>query len=503
MAEQSKDKGTLTEEQKEIVREIAKQAKELGIDPRFAVALANLESSFRHVPADDKTSTAYGPFQVNKATAEANGVDYKAMQEDPKLAIRTGLMNIVRHANNPDLGGDPIRIAAAHRYGENSEFAKTGNPKGIDPTLRDYLVGVTHHFPENKLPEAVFNVSNMEPVVADLSTAHKPEAESNEIPPPPQTMPLPVQSVLTGAVGAAAGPVTAVAHPVAAWAVDKVMNRGGEKQLPPETASEWRPTTSAQTTQTTPEEAFTRGEKQRLGVGDKSDMTGRESQTGFNEPSAQHAARRRVQGRTAAQTGFDVDIPFAEYPDVASTRSGVLVTQEELARQQAEMMRQRQLAEARARVAQQLAAKNAQRVGQQAQEMFASGQTWKPSLATRTKEMVGKMVGNMSPMSKGFAGTLGRVGYGAGAALPYSVELYQHDYPKTAVALPVAAGAAANYFPKTFGGLSALAALMSAGYAAAHPREFSSGLTPHDINPTAFIGMPEESEAAFPEYRGR
>jgi hypothetical protein len=44
---------------------------------------------------------------------------------------------------------------------------------------------------------------------------------------------------------------------------------------------------------------------------------------------------------------------------------------------------------------------------------------------------------------------------------------------------------------------------MSAGYAAAHPREFSAGLTPHDINPTAFIGMPEESEAAFPEYGRR
>ena len=103
MSEESKSKGGMTEEQKVIVREIAKQAKELGIDVRFAVALANLESSFRHIPASDKTSTAFGPFQVNQATAKANNVDYEEMKKDPNLAIRTGLLNIVRHVNNPNL----------------------------------------------------------------------------------------------------------------------------------------------------------------------------------------------------------------------------------------------------------------------------------------------------------------------------------------------------------------------------------------------------------------
>lgn len=493
-----KSKGELTEEQKETIREIAKQAKELGVDPRFAVALANLESSFRHIPADDKSSTAYGPFQVNKATAEANGIDYKAMQEDPKLAVRAGLMNIVRHANNPELGGDPMRIAAAHRYGENSEFAKTGDPKGIDPTLRDYLVGVTKHFPESTLPEVVFTKPEPTPEAAPEPAAIAVEDRlPNEVPPPKQPLPLPVQSAITGAAGAAAGPATAIAHPIVTMAYDKLFGGKEPGELPPN-QSPYQPRQPV--AQPTPQDEYTRAEKQRLGAGDKTGMTGRESQTGYTEATAQQAARRKVQERMAGQVGLDVDRPLAEYPNVASTKSGIVVPQEELNRQRAEVLRQQQLLEARQRVAQQLAAKNVQRVGAEWQAM--QGKTFTPSMGSRFKEAMAKAAASASPTSKTLPGTLGRIGMGAGAAIPYSVELNREGYPKTAVALPVATAALANKYPKAFGGLGTLAALMSAGYAAAHPREFSGGLTPHDINPTAFIGMPEENLPAFPEYTG-
>lgn len=498
MSEESKDKVTLTEDQKEIVREIVKQARGLGIDPRFAIALANLESTFRHVPADDASSTAYGPFQVNKATAQANGVDYKAMQEDPKLAIRTGLLNIIRHANNPALEGDPVRIAAAHRYGENSEFAKTGDPKGIDPTLRDYLVGVAQQFPQGKLPDVIYAKTEAAPAVSAESTAIAAEDQlPNDIPPTKQPLPLPVQSAITGAAGAMLGPTTAVAHPLITMAYDKLFGGKEPGELPPN-QSPYQPRQPV--AQPTPQDEYTRAEKQRLGAGDKTGMTGRESQTGYTEATAQQAARRKVQERMAGQVGLDVDRPLAEYPNVASTKSGIVVPQEELNRQRAEVLRQRELLEARQRVAQQLAAKNAQRVGAEWQAM--QGKTFTPSVGSRFKEAVAKAAASASPTSKTLPGALGRIGMGAGAALPYSAELYQHDYPKTAVGLPVATAALANKFPKTFGGLSALAALMSAGYAAAHPREFSAGLTPHDINPTAFIGMPEENLPAFPEYTG-
>ena len=148
----------LTEEQKSIVRQIVKEAKAQGIDPEFAVSLANLESGFKHIPAEDKTSTSFGPFQVNKATAEANGVDYDKMVKDPELAVRTGIKNIVRHASNPLFEGDPARIAAAHRYGENSDYAKTGDLSYLkkDPVLKNYLSNVSQHFSDEQFPEKIY-----------------------------------------------------------------------------------------------------------------------------------------------------------------------------------------------------------------------------------------------------------------------------------------------------------------------------------------------------------
>lgn len=146
----------LTKEQKQIIRMIEKAAIDAGVDPDFAVALASLESSFKHVPAEDKKSTAYGPFQVNKATAESNGIDYEEMKKNPELAIKAGIMNIVRHANNPQFEGDPMRIAAAHRYGENSDYARTGDPTKIDKTLAGYLASAMEHFPKEEFPAVVY-----------------------------------------------------------------------------------------------------------------------------------------------------------------------------------------------------------------------------------------------------------------------------------------------------------------------------------------------------------
>lgn len=146
----------LTPEQKDIIRTIETEATKAGLDPDFAISIANLESGFQNIPSSDKSSTAYGPFQVNKATAEANGFDYDAMKNSPTLAIQAGIKNLVRHATNPTFAGDPLRIAAAHRYGENSEFAQTGDQSKIDNTLRDYLASAMEHFPNESFPETIY-----------------------------------------------------------------------------------------------------------------------------------------------------------------------------------------------------------------------------------------------------------------------------------------------------------------------------------------------------------
>lgn len=186
----------LTPEQKNIIRLIEKEAIAAGVDPYFAIALANLESTFRHVPAQvaegEPASTSFGPFQVNKATAAANGVDYEEMKNNPELAVRTGIMNIARHAKNPNLMTknpetgvkeiDPARIAAAHRYGENSEYAKTGNRAGIDEALKTYLRGVAEHYDDRDFPQTILTKPAETTEATQTSTDG--EIDMGSIPPP-------------------------------------------------------------------------------------------------------------------------------------------------------------------------------------------------------------------------------------------------------------------------------------------------------------------------------
>ena len=152
----------LTEEQKSIIREIEKQSTALGIDPNFGLAIAGAESDYRHIPATDPKSTAHGAFQVNRATAKANGYDYDEMIADPKKGIEVGLKNLIRHASNPLFEGDPVRITAAHRLGENSDYAKTGDPKLLPPDIANYIADVGERHPNAEFPQNVLITSTAE-----------------------------------------------------------------------------------------------------------------------------------------------------------------------------------------------------------------------------------------------------------------------------------------------------------------------------------------------------
>jgi hypothetical protein len=145
----------LTSEQKKIIREIEKQAIAMGIDPNFALAVAGAESDYRHIPASDPTSTAYGAFQVNKPTAQTNKYDYAEMVADPNKGIEVGLKNLQRHASNPLFEGDPARIVAAHRLGEGSDYAKTGNSKYLTPDIANYIADVGERHPNAEFPQNV------------------------------------------------------------------------------------------------------------------------------------------------------------------------------------------------------------------------------------------------------------------------------------------------------------------------------------------------------------
>lgn len=512
----------LTKEQKEIVREIVKQAKELGINPEFAVALANLESSFSHVPASDKESTAFGPFQVNKATAEANGVDYDEMKKDKSLAIKTGLMNLIRHSKNPDLMSvnpetgekevDPARIIAAHRYGENSEFARTGDPKTIDPTLRSYMRDVAQHFPEQTFPTAVY----VPPVAKEAEPAAVPasdvKVEDKQTPMgylgekasslfDVSDMPKEVQAMVTAPVGAAVGATTgSVKYPVQyLWhkiADDAAAHEAAAQAASAEApSSPYTPRPAAQAAQVADEApAMTRTDRQVQGGVNEQGMTGRERQAGYTERTGQIAARRANQEAIAKSQGLNVNRPMAEMNDVASTKSGVLAGKASL--DEIELQRQR-LRDAM----QKRALQKAQAVGSQWQQLQAQIEADKAAKLAQASKWYNRAGRAVSNFGKTLPGTLGSMGFGAGAMVPAAVEDYQKGNISGAlsdIGMGAGIGYAAARAPTVVAPLAAAARI---AYQATHPREVAAEMRYHDINPTAFIGMPEESEYAFPEYR--
>jgi len=147
----------LSEENKKIIRMIEQEAIRHGVNPEFAIAIAARESDFRNIPEATGKSTAFGPFQVNKATAKENGIDYEEMKKDPALAVLAGIKNIVRLSKDTRLEGDPQRIAAAHHYGLNSEYAQTGDVKKIDKRLARYLADIMDSFPDQQFPETIYS----------------------------------------------------------------------------------------------------------------------------------------------------------------------------------------------------------------------------------------------------------------------------------------------------------------------------------------------------------
>ena len=149
----------LTEEQKRNIREIERQSIALGIEPNFGLAVAGAESDYRHIPANDPTSTAHGVFQVNKATAKTNKYDYDETVADYKKGIEVGLKNLIRHASNPLFQNDPTRIVAAHRLGENSDYAKTGDQKFLTPEIAGYIADVGERQPNAEFPQNVLITS--------------------------------------------------------------------------------------------------------------------------------------------------------------------------------------------------------------------------------------------------------------------------------------------------------------------------------------------------------
>jgi hypothetical protein len=441
----------MTEEQKKIVREIVKQAKELGIDPEFAVSLANLESNFSHIPANDKESTAFGPFQVNKATAAANNVDYEEMKKNPSLAIKTGLMNLVRHAKNPDLMSvnpdtgekeiDTARIIAAHRMGENSEFARTGDEKKIDPVLKSYLYDVAQHFPEQTFPTSVYNPSNAvksSVPFAPASAASESAGDSNE--------PLSnfQQGVALGSVGAGAGallgltPKVQVPFKLASAYLNRealaptVEPQVAPKGLTPEgyPVSEFEP--KAQPSKPSVARKTAQDRIELGGTDEETGTSGRQRQTGYQIRTAQEAARAEEAKRTAAKLGLNPNKPLAEAGDMTATERGTAIPKTTQDQIEAEKLRKQEIQQRTKDLKLQHTEKVINALGQEWQQMAARASEMSkspdPAVRSRAQAVMNEAMrlwNEGSKLMKTPATFGASVGAATGFSAPYALEKYQ------------------------------------------------------------------------------
>lgn len=267
------------------------------------------------------------------------------------------------------------------------------------------------------------------------------------------------ESLVLGTAGAIAGGGTgALKEPiVGAW--NWATGRPASAQAPvPETSSPWpgtqtvKPQVLAQAGAPVTEIPIT-GEsqpyKQVTATGETEGMTGRERQAGYTEKTGQIAARRKTQEQIAKELGLDVNRPLAGYGDIASTRSGVVVTQKSLEEQQAHERKLIEEAQRKAKEAKQTKTTSsvsaAKKAGEQWAQVQAALKSDDPAVFAWGQKMLKSMRATLSePWYKLGA----RLGFGAGAALPYAIDLAREGNTKAAVAVPAATGALSMFAPR-------------------------------------------------------
>lgn len=249
----------LTDDQKNIIRLIEKEAIKSGLDPDFALAVAQMESGYKHIPATDTSSTAFGPFQVNKPTAKTLGVDYDEMVKNPELAVRAGIQNLLSHAKNPKLEGDPARIIAAHHYGADSPFALTGDVKNLSQKDANYIASIGELLPSGEFPTSVLHTIEKAKEEPKQEQAEKPDTDkdiyggekvtdykTNKFSEPIET------GAVTGAIGTGLGSIYTAKAPAVRLAQRVGLLPGGKPISPTEAAELVEKTMTANTPTTTP-----------------------------------------------------------------------------------------------------------------------------------------------------------------------------------------------------------------------------------------------------------
>lgn len=129
----------LSEEQAQFALEIVSKAKEMGIDPRLAVALAYRESGLN--PKAKGTSGEIGLMQVMPSTAKGMGFTAEELN-DPSKNIEIGLTYLKRGLEKFD--GDPMLAAAGYNAGLDHPYFSDPENKPLPASTKEYLKGINN-----------------------------------------------------------------------------------------------------------------------------------------------------------------------------------------------------------------------------------------------------------------------------------------------------------------------------------------------------------------------
>lgn len=486
----------LDSDQLSIAWKVRNESIKQGVNPDFVLPMVMAESGFDPKATSDKD--AFGVMQLTPDTAKGLKVDRNDLDEN----IRGGVSLLKELTANKKIGYDPYKVLAGYNASTESrnKFYETGNLDDLPTETLKHMLKVSNFY-GGKLPSLEYQEPKTEaveepaaPVNAEAAKMAEKANADNDL---SMAQEAAIMAPIGGAAGVSLGAGKKLAFDIGHRVYDAVLNP--EHPAPVVTQPQAEVTSMpVRTPQTPATGTLTTADKQVLGTGDKGGMTGRESQTGYTEKTAQQAARKDVQQQVSKDVGLNPKRTFAEFPDVASTKGGVLASKKTL--DDIEMQRQ-MLRDSYAK----RALAKAQAVGSQWQAMQAKIEADAAAKAAHEAKWLTRAKNAAAATARGFRGslpgTLGAMGFGAGAAFPLATEEYQQgNSGKAAATLGTGAGLgyAATKFPKVAGPLSAAAL---AAYQVTHPREVSAEMRYHDINPTAFMGMPEQAEYAFPDQR--
>lgn len=129
----------LSEEQAQVALEIARKAKQMGIDPKLAVALAYRESRL-NPNTKNGTSGEIGLMQVMPNTAEIMGFSVDDLK-DPSKNIEIGLTYLKQGL---DKFGDPMLAVAGYNAGHDHPYFSDPDNRSLPASTKEYLKDISN-----------------------------------------------------------------------------------------------------------------------------------------------------------------------------------------------------------------------------------------------------------------------------------------------------------------------------------------------------------------------